>query len=111
MPAKYWAFFVFIFIVGTILGLVIEGETLAADQQNAIEPLLFWQEQDEPNMGSFITNSPAYFSALFHALVWDFSFLTGNWVYVKWIIWAPLLAMVVWGVIATFAGILQKVLG
>lgn len=53
---------------------------------------------------------PEYFGALFKAAIWDFSFLTGGWLYVKWIMWAPLMAMFVWGLTITFVSIFQKVL-
>jgi hypothetical protein len=110
MPAKYWAFFVFIFVVGTIMGLLMENEMIGADEQSTLEGLMVWQETQSEGMG-WISAVPAYFNSLLKALVWDFAFLTGNWVYIKWIIWAPLMAMMVWGLIVTFLGAVQKVLG
>ena len=111
MPAKYWAFFVFLFVVGTILGLLIEDSAVGPGEQSTLESLMIWQEtQPEGGFGSFITTAASYFPALLRALVWDFSFLRGGWVYVKWIVWAPLMAMMVWGLIVTFLGAVQKVL-
>jgi len=110
VPAKYWAFFVFLFIVGTIMGLLIENEAMGPGEQSTIQGLMVWQETEDPTWGTFLVAAPAYFGSLLKALVWDFSFLTGGWVYVKWIVWAPLMAMMVWGLIATFLSVVQKVL-
>lgn len=102
MPAKYWAFFVFLFVVGTILGLTMENAMVGASEQSTLQGLMAWQETDDPNWGTFILAAPAFFTSLLKALVWDFAFLTGGWVYVKWIVWAPLMAMMVWGLIISF---------
>ena len=104
MPAKYWAFFVFLFVVGTILGLVIENANLGAAEQSNLEGLMVWTSTNITGWGTIITNAPTYFVSLFNALFWNFSFLTGGWVYVKWLVWAPLMAMMVWGLIYTFVG-------
>ena len=75
--------------------------------------LLVWQGVGtEESWGTWdiVSFVPQYFGALFKAAIWDFSFITGGWIYIKWIIWAPLMAMFVWGLIITFLTIFQKVL-
>lgn len=109
MPAKYWAFFVFLFVVGTLMGLWMENATVGAGEQSILQGLMIWQETQSSGMG-WIEAVPDYFTFIFKALVWDFSFLTGGWIYVKWIVWAPLMAMMVWGLIVTFLSAVQKVL-
>lgn len=109
MPAKYWAFIVFVFVIGTILGLLIENSAVSAEEQSTLQGLMAWQETETGGgFGRFMTTTAEYFPSLLKALVWDFSFLTGGWVYVKWIVWAPLMAMMVWGLLATFIGATQK---
>ena len=114
MPPKYIAFFVFLFVVGTVLGLVIEDSTVSAGHQSTLNSLLVWQQvQSEESWGflRIIGLIPDFFGALWSAMIWDFYFLsTGLAVYVKWFIWAPLAAMFVWGLVITFIGIFQKVL-
>lgn len=111
MPAKYWAFFVFLFVIGTIMGLLMENQTVSAGEQSTLQGLMVWQEtESEGGFGGFITTSVAYFPSVLKALVWDFAFLTGGWVYVKWIVWAPLMAMMIWGIMVTFLGAVQKAL-
>ena len=114
MPPKYIAFFVFLFVVGTILGLVIEDSAVAAEQQSTLNSLLVWQQiQSEESWGflRIVALVPDYFGALWSAMIWDFSFLDGGLVvYIKWIVWAPLAAMFVWGLVITFISIFQKVL-
>jgi len=113
MQPKYIAFFVFIFVVGTILGLIIEQETVSSSQQSTLSTLLVWQKvESEESWGmlDIIAFVPTYFAALFKAAIWDFAFINGGWIYVKWIIWTPLMAMFVWGLVMTFVSIFQKVL-
>jgi len=113
LAPKYIAFFVFIFIAGTILGLVIEDSSVGSSQQSTLNSLLIWQEMDtEETWGVMETIgfARAYFPALFKAFIWDFAFFTGQWIYLKWIIWAPLMAMAIWGIILTFLSIFQRVL-
>jgi len=118
VPAKYWAFFVFLFVVGSIMGLLMENAYLGSPsgnltegvaEQSILQGLMVWQETESSGMG-WIQAVPDFFTNLFKALVWDFAFLTGGWVYIKWIVWAPLMAMMVWGLIVTFLSAVQKVL-
>lgn len=113
MAPKYIAFFVFIFVVGTILGLVIEEGSVGASEQSTLNGLLVFQNlQTEESWGFFevVGFVPTFFASVFKASIWDFAFLTGGWVYIKWIVWAPLAAMFVWGLVITFISIFQRVL-
>lgn len=113
MSPKYIAFFVFIFIVGTVLGFVIDNAQVGAEEQAKINALTYWQQiETDENWGvtQTIGGTPGYFNAIFQAAIWNFSFLTGPAVYIKWFIWAPLMAMFVWGVILTFISIFSRIL-
>jgi len=113
MYPKYIAFFTFIFVVGTILGLVMEEGVVGASEQSTLNTLLVWQQVgSEEAWGTLdiVAFVPQYFGALFKAAVWDFAFLDGQWIYIKWIVWAPLMAMFIWGLVITFITIFQKVL-
>jgi len=113
MAPKYIAFFVFIFVVGTILGLVIEDGTIGLGEQSTLNNLMVWQQigtEEAWGAWDIISFIPGFFASLFKAAIWDFSFLTGGWIYIKWLVWAPLMAMFVWGLVITFISIFQKVL-
>ena len=113
MAPKYIAFFVFIYVVGTLLGLLMEEGIMGIGEQSTLNTLLVWQQvQTEESWGfmQIVGFIPEYFQALFTASVWDFAFLTGDWAYIKWVIWAPLMAMFAWGMVITLIGIFQKVL-
>lgn len=113
MALKYVAFFVFIFVVGTILGLVIEEGAVGTPEQSTLNGLMVFQSlQTEESWGfmEVVGFVPNFFASLFKASIWDFSFITGGWIYIKWLIWAPLMAMFVWGLVITFISIFQKVL-
>lgn len=113
MPPKYIAFFVFVFICGTIMGLIIEDGFLGPQQQSILNKLLIWQQVQSEEAWGFIqivSFIPGYFGALWSAFIWDFSFIDGDWAIIKWLVWAPLMAMMIWGIVLTFISIFQKVL-
>ena len=113
MAPKYIAFFVFIFVVGSVLGLVIEAGVVGPDEQSTLNTLtwgLILGEEQTWGIMEMVGFLPGFFGALFDAAIWNFSFITGGWVYIKWLIWAPLMAMFIWGLVITFITIFQKVL-
>lgn len=113
MAPKYIAFFVFLFVVGTILGLIVEEGMLGPEQQSTLNGLLVWQQVGtEETWGTFTSLGFVgdFFSSLWNALTWNFVFFQGNWVYLKWILWVPLMAMAVWGLVITFISLIQRVL-
>lgn len=113
MAPKYIAFFVLLFIVGTVLGLVIEEGTIGEGQTSTLNSLLFWQELgSEESWGLLKTLGfvKDYFQALWNVLFWNFAFFEGPWMWVKWLIWIPLMAMAVWGLVMTFISLIQRVL-
>ena len=114
MAPKYIAFFVFLFVIGTFLGLVVEEATFGAGEQDTVNALTYWESiPSEESWGTWemITFVPGYMGTLWKAAVWDFAFLTGPASYIKWFIWAPLMSMFVWGVILTFLSLFWKILG
>lgn len=113
MPPKYIGFFVFIFVVGTVLGLVIENQQLGPEHQSTLNALMSWQEIGSEESWGFwklVAFIPTYFGLLWNAMLWNFAFITGPWIYIKWFIWTPLMAMFIWGIVITFVGVFQKVL-
>lgn len=113
MAPKYVAFFVFIFVCGTILGVILEQGMLEEGHQSNLQALLVWQQiGSEESWGVFQTLGfvREYFAAIWSVLIWNFAFFDGNWVYLKWILWIPLAAMFVWGLVMTFIALLQRVL-
>ena len=113
MAPKFIAFMVFLYVIGSILGLMMEDQTLGVTQQSTLDHLMVWQNlSSDETWGLFqiIGAIPDFFDALWHAAIWDFAFLTGPAIYIKWFIWAPLMSMFVWGVMLTFVGIFQKAL-
>jgi len=91
----------------------MEDGTIGTGQQSTLNTLLFWRQfssTESWGVLDIITHIPDYLMAVWKAAIWDFAFLEGGWIYVKWVIWAPLMAMFVWGIILTFISLFQKVL-
>ncbi len=115
MNVKWVALVVFIWITGTILGLIMEGEQLGASHQSTLNDLLIWQKVSSIEGGwsslQIITFVPSFFGALFTLLSFNFSFLSGDLQIVRWVVLAPIAAVVTWGLILTLFGIFSRVVG
>jgi len=91
----------------------MEEGSVGPGEQSTLNTLMVWQQVgSEEAWGTLdiIAFVPEYFGALFSAAMWNFSFIDGAWIYLKWVIWAPLMAMFVWGLVMTFVAIFQKIL-
>ena len=113
MAPKLLAFVVFIWVVGSILGGVIEQASLGTDEAGVLKNLTSWTEmRTEETFGPFamVTFATNFFGSLWNMLTFDFAFLTGPWVYVRWIVFAPIIAMVVYGAISVVLSIFSRVL-
>jgi len=111
MPIKYIGALVFLWIVAAMVGAIIEGATLSANETGTLHDLTSWQEvKTTESWGAFraIGALPGFFSSLFTIMTFNFAFFDGQWELVRWIILVPLMVTVVFGLIVTFLGIFQR---
>ena len=52
-----------------------------------------------------------YFDVLIKMGTWDFSFFSGNWEYVRWIIFMPITAMLVFGLMVFLLSLIKGAVG
>lgn len=116
MAIKFVTAYVFIYVVGSLLGLVMEMGGLASliAERGILNTLLVWQQiGSEEAWGTLeiVGSIPGYFGALWKCLIWDFAFLdTPVGDLIKWIIWSPIVAGAIWGFLMVVIAIFQRVL-
>ena len=111
MPIKYIALLVFLWVVGAIVGGVIEGSTLGVNETGVLNNLMSWSEVSTSEAWGplkVIAALPDFFKSVFDLMTLDFAFFDGHWELVRWLLFAPLMATVVFGLIITFIGVYQR---
>lgn len=111
MQPRYIAFLVFIWIVGALLGAIMEEGIVGATQQTTLDKVLVWERvaSDQAGWGiyTFAKATPEFLDGMFEMLTFQFSFLEDMW-WFRWLILAPLIALFAWALILTFISIMSK---
>jgi len=122
MSPRWIGFIVFIAIIMAILGAVSQGQdlTYTTDGVSTVDPDLdaivkytqTWQDFDWGTLVLPGTHT-AYFSAMFNILVGQQNLeavfpKASAWMWVWWILWLPIIATVVFGIIMLFISIIQR---
>jgi len=112
VPVKYIAAAAFIWIVGALGAGIYEGITYGTNSTSTLNGILSWSRIfTEQDFG--VLEIPGiivgFFGSLFDIITLNFAFLSGDYEIVRWLILAPITALLVFGVIVTFFGIFQRV--
>ena len=114
LPAKSVAAVVFVWVVAALLGGLYEMSWMGGPEQTFLNKVLFYNiVTTEGTWGATeLAGGPlGYLQALWQMATFNFSFITGEWELVRWIIFAPLTAYVVFGLVMTVIGILRGTIG
>jgi hypothetical protein len=103
-PIKYVGLLLFIWVGMAFFGAIWEDCTMPlqpGDHSDIDTITNFGIVESQQSWGPIqIVSAPAnFFTALYHILTFQFSFIYGTWVYVKWIFLGPIIATVVFGLI------------
>ena len=104
------AFLIFVYIACSILGATMEWGQLGPGEQNQLSQMFgFTKISSAQSWGilEVVTFLPTFFSALFQVLTMQFSFLSGSFVIVWWLIFAPIVGMIIFGLILAFSWIFK----
>jgi len=114
MPIKYVGLMIFIYTMAIIFGSMSTGSDLFADA-NITDPVQDTQVygiQEYNTDFITITNpsfTPTFFLSFFNIITLDFPiFDSGPWIVLRWIILAPIIGIVVFGMIQLFTGLIQR---
>ncbi len=114
MPPKYLGFAIFVYVLAIIFSSISSGQDLFANPAitDSVQATQIYGIVQYKN--SFIqTINPiaigSYFSNMWKVLTLDFPFFhEGPWIIFRWIILAPIIGIIVYGIIASFAGFMQR---
>jgi hypothetical protein len=104
----------FVFIVGTLMCLFIEGSYIGAEEVELMNQLTGYNTLQLT--GTSLWEIPKLAVGFFtHGLpkmiMWDYSFFDGGWGIVKWIFCYPISCGVVYGIGVLFKDVLTGILG
>jgi len=105
MSEKFIIFITFIFIMGTFLSLIMEGAYFSSEEAGIINNLTGFSIMEIERMGILTIPKLALgflMNGLPKVIMWDYSFLEGEWMIIKWILLYPISASVVYGIIKLF---------
>lgn len=100
MSSKIVMFCVFLFVIGTLVSLIIEGTFIGSGEEMDVLRALTGYSNTEIAGGGVIVIPKvglAFFAVgLPKVIMWDYSFLEGGWGIFKWILLYPISAGVVY---------------
>jgi len=114
LSAKTVAAVVFVWVVASLLGGLYEMSWLGSPEQSVLNKVLFYNIVTTGGTwgATELVGGPlGYFQALWQMATFDFSFISGDWELVRWVVFAPLSAYLVYGLVITVIGILRGSLG
>ena len=110
MHPKMVMFFTFCFVTATLMCLFIEGSFIGDEEvivMNALTGISMLEVS-----GSGLWTVPKLIGGFFtvgvpHLIMWDYSFLEGDWEIFKWFVLYPLSAGFVWGIAVVFIQVIS----
>jgi len=111
---KYIGAAIFIWVIAALAGSFTTGTNLVAatNISSPVQDIMYFSEtitQSDTGIWSLPVAAWGFFRAILRVVFLDFPvFHEGPWVIVRWIIVAPFIGCVVYGIVATFVGVFQK---
>ena len=106
MGAKVIGFVIFLYMIGCILGATMTQVQVGTTETNLLGAMFsFGTTSTSQSFGFFqaVTFLPGFFQNLFNILAWNFPFFDGApYMYIKWVMFAPISGMVFYGIIQLF---------
>lgn len=115
MSSKIIIFIVFLFVIGTVVSLIIEGSFIGSgEEMDIMQALTGYNTLDvaggggisipKLGLGFFTTGLPK-------VIMWDYSFLDGSWGIIKWLLLYPISAGVVYAIGLMIFNVASGILG
>ena len=100
----------FIFLLGSMLSLLLEGAYIGDTEISVINSLAGYSVLEAGGLMAIPQLAVGFFTVgLPKLLLWDYAFLSGGFAWVR-LLFMPLSIAVVWGVIQVFIGVAQGLL-
>ena len=111
MSPKWIVFVVFIFVMMQLAGMVMEGSSLTVEMQNHLNVISSWgivSEEQTFGLLDYIRAPFNYFGSLWAVLTYDSPVFDGQYVLLRWIFVAPILAGVSFGLVVLFFSVFRR---
>jgi len=113
LPPKVVAALVFIWIIGALLGGLYESSYIGSSEASLINKVLFYRiVTTEGSWGPLeLAASPVdWMKSLWEMATFQFAFISGEAELVRWVVFLPLAALTVYGIVMTVIGLLRGTL-
>ncbi len=104
--------FVFTWTVAAICSVILAGSALGPEHAEVYNGLMSWSRifsQQSFGLLEIPGAIGAFFTSMWTVLVLNFTFVqTGPYTLVLWIVWGPIIALVVYGIVTMFFGMFQR---
>jgi len=93
------------------MSLISEGASISTNTTDPLNTIMGWQKSQtttDYNTMEIIGNKPGFFDGIGALLSADFFFWTGDWAIYRTIIWSPIIATIIVGLILTFFMVFSK---
>jgi len=110
LPPKIIALVFFVWVIASVLGSLYELDTLTTTEQTMINGVTYYKiSTTEGTWGAIelAAGAGGWLTNTWRMAAFQFSFVTGETELVRWIIFLPLTAMVVYGLVMTGVSILR----
>ncbi len=114
LAPKAVAAMVFIWVVAALLGGLYEMSWVGSTEQTLLNKVLFYNivtTEGTWGVTELVGGPLDYMEAVWKLATFQFTFISGEWELVRWIIFAPLTAYLVFGLVMTVIGILRGTIG
>jgi hypothetical protein len=113
MNPKILMFVAFVFFIGSLCCLFIEGDFIGTDQISLANSLTGYDVVEISGGGvwSFAKIGTALLSAIPKMIMWDYNFFTGGYFVFRLLFIMVLSTGVVWGIIQIFVTVAQGIIG
>ena len=105
------AFITFVWTISAIAMLVIEGQAISTNETTVLNQIMSWQQvtsYEDITPLQFFGMIQQFGEGLFRLITLDFPQLSGPWELLRLIVWGPIIAYVVYGLVILFIGFFQK---
>ena len=108
--SKMFSFMAFVWILSTLICLIVEGSWFGGPERTVINDLSAFTTLKIGGLVPIPAPNLFFFRGVFRMLLWDYSFYTGMFEIVRWILLVVFTGSVVWGVLEKFAPVFANFL-
>jgi len=114
LPPKFIGAIAFVWVVAALLGAIYEMSYLGGSDQSLFNQILFYDivtTEGSWGVTELAASAWGYLGTVWRMTTFQFAFVSGEAELVRWIVFFPLTAILVYGVVMTGIGLLRGTIG